>query len=259
MGIINVTPDSFSDGGKFLKSKDALEQSIELVNQGVDILDIGAQSTRPGATEIGADLEIERLAPALKMIRNNFPNTLISVDTFLSKVAKFALESGANWINDISAGRRDKEMFNVVAEFNCPYVLMHSRGDSCTMDSLAQYNQVTSDVINHLKSRTDEAISCGINTNQIIWDPGIGFAKTTEQNLTLIKDLKIITNNDFPVLVGPSRKRFIGDVLNEQSFEKRIWGTTAIACKCIDSNVSVIRVHDVEPVIKTIAMARRIW
>ncbi len=259
MGVLNITPDSFSDGGKFYEPNKAFLRAIELIKQGSDIIDIGAQSTRPGALDVGADEEIRRILPVLKLIRENFPNTLISIDTFHSRVADAALCYGANWINDVTAGRKDSLMLRIVASAKCPYVLTHSRGDSQTMDTLTDYNDLLDDIHHGLLRRTELAVNEGILEENIIWDPGIGFAKTHQQNILLIKQLKRICKDKFPVLVGPSRKRFIGHVLGRSNPEERIWGTAAVVCKCVENKVSMVRVHDVPPMIDVIKMAEKLW
>ena len=259
MGVINVTPDSFSDGGKFLASERALAEAQRQLSRGADVLDLGAQSTRPGAEEVGAEEELRRLLPALKSIRQRCPEALISIDTFLAPVAAKALEAGANWINDVSGGRRDPDLLEVVADAGCPVVLMHSRGDSQTMDQLTTYSDVVADVKQALMERSEAAIQAGVDESQIIWDPGLGFAKTHEQNLQLLRDLEQLTAGPRPVLIGPSRKRFIGAVLDEPRPKARLWGTAAVACRCAQAGAAVLRVHDVGPISQTLRMAAALW
>ena len=259
MGVINITPDSFSDGGQYFDAFKAEERALDLINQGADVIDLGAQSTRPMAKEVASDEEIKRLIPALKLIRNSNPDVLISVDTFNSKVAYEALSLGADWINDVSGGRHDPFLLKLVAQANCPYVLMHSRGNSCSMDKLTNYKDVTFDVHQGLLKRTDQAINAGIKKENIIWDPGLGFAKTNEQNITLLREIDVICSDEFPVLVGPSRKRFIGEILQQSNPHLRIWGTAAIACRCANAKVAMIRVHDVEAIKQTLCMAETIF
>jgi len=259
MGVINITPDSFSDGGKYLDPRNALAQASMQLGQGADVLDLGAQSTRPGAQEVSWEDELGRLMPALSEIRTAHPQALISVDTFWLEVAKAALEAGANWINDVSGGSRNPEILRLVAEAKCPYVLMHSRGNSQSMNQLTSYGDVSEEVRQELLRRTDLAIAAGIKPNQLIWDPGLGFAKTTKQNLILLKNLNQLCSEGFPVLVGPSRKRFIGDVLNETDPEARIWGTTAVTCRCVAEKVAMVRVHDVGPIAQVIKMSEAVF
>ena len=259
MGVINITPDSFSDGGRHLRSDRAVAQARLQLSQGADVLDLGAQSTRPGADEVGAVEEQKRLLAPLREIRRQCPEALISVDTFLAPVAAAALDAGASWINDVSGGRRDPEILRVVADAGCPVVLMHSRGNSQTMDSLTDYNDVTQEVKAGLVERTDAAIKAGVKEEQIIWDPGLGFAKTHEQNLQLLKDLEQLTREPMPLLIGPSRKRFIGAVLDEPRPKARLWGTAAVACRCAQAGAAVLRVHDVGPISQTLRMAAELW
>ena len=259
MGVINITPDSFSDGGRFLGSELALAEAQRQLHNGADVLDLGAQSTRPGATEVGAEEELRRLLPALTAIRERCPDTLISVDTFLAPVAARALEAGASWINDVSGGRRDPDLLRVVADAGCPVVLMHSRGDSQTMDQLTSYSDVVADVKQGLLERSEAAIKAGIREEQIVWDPGLGFAKTHEQNLQLLRNLEQLTQGPRPVLIGPSRKRFIGAVLDEPRPKARLWGTAAVACRCAQAGAAVLRVHDVGPITQTLRMAAALW
>ena len=259
MGVINVTPDSFSDGGRFLASERALAEAQRQLSRGADVLDLGAQSTRPGAEEVGAEEELRRLLPALNAIRQHCPEALISIDTFLAPVAAKALEAGANWINDVSGGRRDPDLLKVVADAGCPVVLMHSRGDSQTMDQLTTYSDVVADVKEALLERSEAAIQAGVDESQIIWDPGLGFAKTHEQNLQLLRDLEQLTAGTRPVLIGPSRKRFIGAVLDEPRPKARLWGTAAVACRCTQAGAAVLRVHDVGPISQTLRMAAALW
>ena len=259
MGVINITPDSFSDGGRFIRIEAALQEATRQLRQGADVLDLGAQSTRPGAKEVGAEEECKRLLPVLTAIRKRWPEVLISVDTFLAPVAEAALECGASWINDVSGGRRDPDLLRVVADAGCPVVLMHSRGNSTTMDELTDYSDLIEEVKAGLRDRTDSAIAAGIKEDQIIWDPGLGFAKTHEQNLSLLSSLEQLTCEPRPLLVGPSRKRFIGAVLDEPRPKARLWGTAAVACRCAQAGVALVRVHDVGPIVQTLKMSAALW
>ena len=259
MGVINITPDSFSDGGRFIRIEAALQEATRQLRQGADVLDLGAQSTRPGAKEVGAEEECKRLLPVLTAIRKRWPEVLISVDTFLAPVAEAALECGASWINDVSGGRRDPDLLRVVADAGCPVVLMHSRGNSTTMDELTDYSDLIEEVKAGLRDRTDSAIAAGIKEDQIIRDPGLGFAKTHEQNLSLLSSLEQLTCEPRPLLVGPSRKRFIGAVLDEPRPKARLWGTAAVACRCAQAGVALVRVHDVGPIAQTLKMSAALW
>jgi dihydropteroate synthase len=277
MGVINVTPDSFSDGGQFDRPERSLAQARRLVAQGVEILDLGAQSTRPGAEDVGAEVEQQRLLPALKLIREAIAAgellcpadgaqqepqpPLISVDTFRAPVAEAALAAGADWINDVSGGRRDPAILPLVAQAGCPYVLMHSRGDSQSMDGLTEYG--TAGVVDVVRSElllaSERALAAGLQREQLIWDPGLGFAKTTEQNLELLRGLPRLREEGIPLLVGPSRKRFIGAVLNEPRAKARLWGTAAVVAQCVSAGVDVVRVHDGGPIVQVARMADALW
>ncbi len=259
MGILNVTPDSFSDGGDFFYLENALAQVEKFINNGVDIIDIGAQSTRPGAEEVGSALEIERLIPILSEIRKRFPNIIISVDTFNSDVAFKALINGANWINDVTGGRRDEEIYSVVSKFDCPYVITHSKGNSQTMNNLTYYENLIENIIDDLKILIEKAISKGVKKNKIILDPGLGFAKNTSQNILVLKNLRKFKNLGYPLLIGASRKRFIGDVLNISNPKDRDIGSLAISCLCSQLKVEVVRVHNVQLNYQIIKMADRIY
>lgn len=275
MGVINLTPDSFSDGGRFNIPERALAQARRLVAEGVEVLDLGAQSTRPGAESVDPQVERERLLPALSLIRSAIdsgelrlqsqaePGTtgtrpLLSVDTFRASVAEAALEAGADWINDVSGGRRDPDLLPLVAKAGCPYVLMHSRGDSHSMDLLTDYGPdgVVKTVIAELQRASERALAMGLRQDQLIWDPGLGFAKTTEQNLELLRQLPELVAQGIPLLVGPSRKRFIGAVLQEPRPLARIWGTAAVLAHCVAAGVAVLRVHDGKPMVQVVRMAQ---
>ena len=246
MGILNVTPDSFSDGGDFLSVDNAIEKTKEYVLNGVDVIDIGAQSTRPGSFEVGSFEEIKRLIPVLKEIRTNFPTQLISIDTFNSEVAYEALSCGANWINDVTGGRRDIEILDIASDFNCPFVITHSRGNSQNMNQLSDYNNLINDIISTLKDLTEKAINKNIKEENIIWDPGLGFSKDTKQNINILKNIFKFKDQGFPLLIGASRKRFIGEILNINNPKDRDIGSLAISCFCSHSNIDIVRVHNAE-------------
>tara|TARA_Y100001978_G_C23677483_1_gene427243 strand:- start:532 stop:1311 length:780 start_codon:yes stop_codon:yes gene_type:complete len=258
MAIINITDDSFSDGGLYLDLNSAINHASLCVEDGAHILDIGAQSTRPGASDVGVEVEIKRLVPLIKELKLLHPHIPISVDTFHHSVAEKVLNSGADWVNDISGGRHDPEIFNVVAEKGSNYVLTHSRGNSRTMDSLCSYTNVVNNVKSELNSQIDLALSKGIKKEQIIIDPGIGFAKNVDQNLTLLKNLEEFTSMKYPVLIGASRKRFIGSVINEPDPKKRIFGTAAVVSRCIIAGVNILRVHDTKQISQVMKMTKSI-
>ncbi len=262
MGVLNLTPDSFSDGGRFERPEAALRRARMMMAQGADLLDLGGQSTRPGAHDIGAEQELSRLLPALRLIVADFagrPVPLLSVDTFRATVAEAALAAGAHWINDVSGGGAEPEILAVVAAAGCPCVLTHSRGTSRTMDSLATYGDVVAQVRTELLRATDRALAAGVRSAQLIWDPGLGFAKDTSHNLALLRGLPDLKAEGFPLLVGPSRKRFIGDVLAEPRPRARLWGTAAVCCQAVAAGADVLRVHDVGPIVQTARMADALW
>ena len=246
MGVINLTPDSFSDGGDLNSTKKVLEQVNHFLCNGVDVIDLGAQSTRPGAEEVGSNIEIKRLIPYLKLIKSKYPDALISVDTFNSEVAYEALVNGANWINDVTGGRRDKEILDVVSEFNCPFVITHSRGTSQNMNQLSKYNNLLSEVKLSLECLLKTALEKNISKRNIIVDPGIGFSKDINQNLEILKNLEVFKSLNLPILIGASRKRFIGEILNEENPKERDIGTLAISCLCAQFNIDIVRVHNVK-------------
>ena len=257
MGVINLTPDSFSDGGRFNRVDLALNEASRQLLQGAQVLDLGAQSTRPGAVDVGSKEELSRLLPCLQSIRAAHPKVILSVDTFRASVARTALEAGADWINDVSGGRRDPAMLPLIADAGCPYVLMHSRGDSQTMDNCTDYGAqgVVAGVLQELRLSTDRALQAGLSREQLIWDPGLGFAKTTDQNLQLIQQLEDLQHDGIPLLLGPSRKRFIGAVLDQPRAKARIWGTAAVCARAVEAGVHVVRVHDVGPISQVVTMA----
>ena len=246
MGVINLTPDSFSDGGDLNSTKKVLNQVKDFLSNGVDVIDLGAQSTRPGAVEVGSNVEIKRLIPYLKLIKSEYPDVLISIDTFNSEVAYEALLNGANWINDVTGGRRDKEILDVVSKFNCPFVITHSRGNSQNMNKLSKYDNLLNDVSSSLDSLIKNALKKNISKRNIIVDPGIGFSKDINQNLVILKNLDFFKNLNLPILIGASRKRFIGEILNEKNPKDRDIGTLAISCLCSQFNVDIVRVHNVK-------------
>ena len=258
MAILNITDDSFSDGGLYIDLPKAINHASLCIKQGAHIIDIGAQSTRPGASDVGAEIEIKRLVPLIKELKLLHPEIPISVDTFHHSVAEKVLNVGADWVNDVSGGRHDPEIFNVIADIGCPYVLTHSRGNSKTMDSLSKYKNVVKDVKNELTNQIDLALSKGNKNEQIIIDPGLGFAKNVDQNLTLLRNLEEFVSMNYPVLIGASRKRFIGSVINESEPTKRIFGTAAIASRCVIAGVDILRVHDIKQMSQVIIMTKSI-
>jgi dihydropteroate synthase len=248
MGVLNVTPDSFSDGGDFYTIESALAQAENMVKSGVDIIDIGGQSTRPGAAEISLEEEIDRVIPVVEILRQKaeiFGSVPISVDTTRAQVAKAAVEAGADIINDISGATFDSEMLSTVAYLKVPIILMHIRGTPQTMQKLTDYRDLIGEIREFLESRIAEAVAAGIEKSHIILDPGIGFAKNYSQNLEILQQLAKFRGLDCPILVGVSRKSFIGHILNQPLAKQRIWGTAAACTGAIANSADILRVHDV--------------
>ena len=249
MGILNVTPDSFSDGGDFNTLETGLIQAKKMVKAGADMIDIGGQSTRPGAEVVSIDEELNRILPIIKFLRsqkNVCAEIPISVDTTRAIVAEKAIEAGTNLINDISAGTYDDEMFSVVADLKVPIILMHIRGTPKTMQKLTDYQDLIGEIYKFLESRIEVAIKAGIEREKIIIDPGIGFAKNYEQNLEIIRNLSRFKSLNCPILVGLSRKSFIGQILNQPDAKQRVWGTAAGCVAAIAQYIDILRVHDVK-------------
>jgi dihydropteroate synthase len=256
MGILNVTPDSFSDGGQYFDLESAIAQGQKLVAEGADVLDIGGQSTRPGATIVPLAEELRRVIPVVKALAA-LVNVPISIDTTRSVVAAEALAAGATWVNDVSGGTDDPELLPVVARSGATVVLMHRRGNPQTMQSLTDYEDLVGEVHEFLARQRDKAQQLGIT--QIILDPGIGFAKNTEQNVTLLRELSRFRDLNCPLLVGPSRKSFIGHILNQPDPQQRVWGTAAACCAAIAHGADIVRVHDVAAIRQVVQVADAIW
>jgi dihydropteroate synthase len=245
MGILNVTPDSFSDGGLFKSAEAATAQAQALIKAGIDILDIGGQSTRPQAKDLGLEAELERVIPVIKSIRR-VTNIPISVDTTKAAVAIAAIEAGADIVNDISGATYDPEMLKTVAQLRVPLILMHLRGTPETMQQLTNYHNLLEEVMGFLKERVSAAGTAGIAPEHIAIDPGIGFAKTGSQNIEILRHLSTFRALGHPILVGPSRKSFIGQILSQPDPKERVWGTAAACCAAIAGGADLLRVHDIQ-------------
>ncbi|MEG3976396.1 dihydropteroate synthase [Microcoleus sp. herbarium8] len=248
MGVLNITPDSFSDGGDFYTIESALAQAENMVKSGVDIIDIGGQSTRPGAAEISLAEELDRVIPLVQILRQKtdvFGSVPISVDTTRADVAKAAVEAGADIVNDISGATFDSEMLSTVAQLKVPIILMHIRGTPQTMQKLTDYQDLIAEIGEFLEYRIAAAVAAGIDKSQIIIDPGIGFAKTYSQSLEILQQLSKFSFLDCPILVGVSRKSFIGQILQQPEAKQRIWGTAAACTGAIANLADILRVHDV--------------
>ena len=259
MGILNVTPDSFSDGGEFNHPQAALSQAQLLESGGADIIDVGGQSTRPGAEQISLSQELERVVPVIESIRSEIPHLPISVDTTRAEVAKAAIKVGADLVNDISGATFDNAMLATVARLDVPIVLMHIRGNPQTMQSLTDYDDLLGEICQFLAQRIARAREAGIKAENIIIDPGIGFGKTSGQNLELLRRLPELQSLDTPILVGASRKSFIGHILNRSNPKDRVWGTAAACCRAIASGADILRVHDVTPMADVCRVADALW
>ena len=243
MGIINVTPDSFFEGSRVQEDAVLLSRIQSFISQGMDIVDIGAVSTRPGADPVSEQVELERIERAVSLTSEHFPSLLISVDTFRSSVARKAVQSGAHIVNDVSGGNLDSNMFQTVAELKVPYILMHSRGDAQNMQELTDYKNVTMDVIKELSLKVAELHKLGVH--DVIVDPGFGFAKTVNQNFELLSKLNYFDVLGCAVLAGLSRKSMIYKTLNT-SPKEALNGTTALNMVALLNGAKILRVHDVK-------------
>ena len=258
MGVLNMTPDSFSDGGEFNNIAAALAQANYLIESGADIIDIGGQSTRPNAEQVSVEEELNRVLPVIKQLRPLI-SVPISIDTTRAFVAQKAVEAGADLVNDISGGTFDPNMLSVVAQFDVPIVLMHIRGTPETMQQLTDYQDLIGEIYLFFQQQIAAALSAGINSSQIIIDPGIGFAKTAQQNWQILQQLSRFKALGVPILVGPSRKSFIGRLLNLPDPKDRIWGTAAACCGAIAGGADILRVHDVREMHDVCRVADAIW
>ncbi|NJO77756.1 MAG: dihydropteroate synthase [Cyanobacteria bacterium RM1_2_2] len=259
MGVLNITPDSFSDGGRFNTLDAALQQARHMANSGADILDIGGQSTRPQAEDVPLEEELRRVVPIIDALRRNGDTTPISVDTTKAEVARAAVAAGADLVNDISGATFDPAMLPTVAELGVPIVLMHLRGTPKTMQQLTDYQNLIADIAEFLTDRAAAAIAAGIAPKHVILDPGIGFAKTFAQNLEILRHLPQLHHLGWPLLVGPSRKSFIGHILNQPDPQQRVWGTAATCCAAIQGGADILRVHDVAEMRDVCKVADAIW
>ncbi|MGB9767829.1 dihydropteroate synthase [Dictyoglomus turgidum] len=246
MGIINVTPDSFYSGSRKMQINEVLKTVEDMVINGVDIIDIGGQSTRPGAEPVSIDEEISRVIPAIESIRKSYPDVVISVDTYYSKVAELAVDRGADMINDISAFRFDNDLVKIVAKYKVPYILMHMKGTPKDMQKNPYYDDVVREIMEFFEERINYAKENGVDPEKIIVDPGIGFGKRYEDNLEIMARLKEFKSLRKPILIGASRKSFIGKALSDLPPEERLEGTLGITALCVLNDVDIVRVHDVK-------------
>lgn len=258
MGILNITPDSFYAGSRVPQMEQVLERAGQMLEQGADILDIGGESTRPGSDSVDGEEERSRVLPVIEALRKNYPDAIISVDTYRAATAEAALQVGADIINDISAMEADAAMLDVVKRTNAPIILMHMRGTSKNMQQNCQYQNVVQEVAVYLAERAQLLREQGVGADKIILDPGIGFAKNVEQNLLLMRDLQTLTGFGYPVLLAASRKSTIGAVLGGIPAEERLEGTIATSLQAVYAGVQMVRVHDVKENVRAIRMLEAI-
>ncbi len=257
MGILNVTPDSFSDGGHFFDTEKAIAHGVEMASQGAAIIDIGGESSRPGSEPVSINEEIERVTPVIEALHNKI-NIPISIDTYHVETAKAALDSGAAIINDITA-LNDERMAKFAADYEVPVILMHIQGTPATMQVEPKYKDVVREVLEFLLERAKKAEQAGIPKERIFIDPGIGFGKTFEHNLELLRNIDKFVSTDYRVLVGTSRKAFIGKITGKKTPSERIFGTAATVTLCAASGVSITRVHDVPQMVDVVKLTNAIY
>ncbi|WP_346881437.1 dihydropteroate synthase [uncultured Algibacter sp.] len=251
MGILNITPDSFYDGGKHKNEKDILNHVERMLNDGATFIDAGAYSSRPNADYVRETDELKRILPIIELILKEFPETLLSIDTFRSHVAKQSIEAGACMINDISAGKLDKNMLSTIASLHVPYIMMHMRGTPQTMQQLTQYDNLTKDILFYFSERIAKAKALGIT--DIIVDPGFGFAKTLDQNFELLNKLELFKMIEKPLLVGISRKSMIYKTL-DTSANNALNGTSVLNTVALQKGASILRVHDVKEAVESVKL-----
>ena len=257
MGIVNVTPDSFSDGGKFFSPEVAISHASKLITQGADIIDIGGESTRPGAEQVSESEELKRVIPVIEKIRIDNPTILISIDTTKASVAKHAVEAGADIINDVSGLSFDNNMIGIVESFNIPVVIMHMKGNPQNMQLNPKYKDIVNEILDFFKMKIKIAIQSGINRSMIILDPGIGFGKTVEHNFELLSRLNEFNVLELPIMIGPSRKSFIGITLDLPP-EDRVEGTAAAVSAGVMNGASIVRVHDVKSMKRVVRIIEKV-
>jgi len=260
MGILNVTPDSFSDGGKFFGLDAAVSHASELIAEGAEIIDVGGESTRPGADPVSLEEELGRVIPVIEKIRSEFPSVLISVDTYKAQTARQAIRAGADIINDITALRGDPEMINVVLEGGAAVVLMHMQGMPKTMQLAPDYQEVVSEVMGFLKDRRDWLVQRGVDRERIAIDPGFGFGKRLADNIKLMRNLEAFAALSQPLLIGVSRKSGLGQLSGDPASPatSRIWPTVALTCLLREKGAHLLRVHDVRPNLEALRMTEAI-
>ncbi|MCD6419067.1 dihydropteroate synthase [bacterium] len=255
MGVLNITPDSFSDGGVHFNVLSSLSTAQEMVNSGVYVIDVGGESTRPGADVISSSEELARTIPVIQSIREKFPDVIISIDTYKSLVAEKALQSGANWINDISGGTFSKNMFEIAAKYDANIIISHIKGTPKDMQKNPHYEDVVGEICGWLDEQARKAQHCGIEAEKIIIDPGIGFGKRYEDNITILRNLYKFKSLGYKVLIGTSRKSFIGHYTGEKDPSKRDAGSYITFIWAASFGVDFIRVHNVPGTMQALKMA----
>ena len=255
MGILNVTPNSFFDGGKYKNENEILSRVEKMLLDGATFIDLGAYSSKPSAEFVSEEEEISRIVPAIDLILKNFPETIISIDTFRAEVAKASIESGAAIINDIAAGNLDEKMFEIIAKYNVPYIMMHMRGNPQTMQTLTDYDDIVKEMVFYFSERIASARSFGIN--DLIIDPGFGFAKTLEQNYEVFQKMELFSVLELPMLIGISRKSMIYKTLNSNA-EQALNGTTVLNTLALTKGAKILRVHDVKEAMQCVILFNKI-
>lgn len=259
MGVLNVTPDSFSDGGRYADPSAAVAHGLDLFKAGAQLLDVGGESTRPGAPRIDAEEQLRRVLPVIQALRQEMGEQgLISIDTTRVPVARAALDAGAFLINDISAATDDPGMLELAASRGCPIVLMHMQGQPATMQQNPSYGDVVAEVAGSLRDRASAARAAGVASHRILLDPGIGFGKTMEHNLSLLRNLSTFAALGHPLLLGTSRKGFLARIGGETDSRDRLFSTAASVAWCVANHAAIVRVHDVEPMAKIVRVIHSI-
>ncbi len=253
MGIINITPDSFYSGSRSTTQKEILSNTEKMLQEGATFLDLGAYSSRPGADDISVDEELDRMMPAIEIILKEFPEAVLSIDTFRAEVAESCIQAGAALVNDISAGKLDQKMLPVIAKYQVPYIMMHMKGTPQSMKDLNQYDDITADVLFYFSERIKAARDLGIN--DLIVDPGFGFAKNIAQNFELLSKLELFKNLELPILIGVSRKSMIWKSLDISASEA-LNGTTVLNTAALLKGAGILRVHDVKEAMECIKLTR---
>jgi dihydropteroate synthase len=257
MGVLNVTPDSFSDGGEFSRTEKAIEHGIRMAAEGAQIIDVGGESTRPGAEPVSADEELARVRPVIAKLREKVP-AFISIDTTKAAVALGAREAGASIINDVSGGRADPEMMKLAAEKKAAFIVMHMQGTPQTMQTNPRYDDVVTEVTDFFRQQYARALECGIDSMAIAFDPGIGFGKTVEHNLELLASLRRLRVHDRPIVVGVSRKSSLGQMIGSTEMSDRLAPTIAFTAMLRERGANVLRVHDVKENVAALRVTERL-